>query len=218
MLIKSTGPSSTLNQFLMGGLVVIWLAGMVYAFWWFALRDLRPFYQQQEQYALFESKALAEHLTDVLRKQGKIDIAENDLTLVHFWDPECLCSRFNTQHVQSLMEEFGDRGVKFLIVLNSASANQKETWQKGREYFPGATVISSSSLSMSSLIPASPATAVLDQSGQLAYFGPYSLGGLCLSSDDGLVETVLSDLLAGRPLQFNTISGSGCFCAWREQA
>lgn len=191
---------------------------MAYAFWWFLVRDLRPFYQQpQEQYALFESAELAEHLGAFLYRNGYLESRSgNPAVVVHFWDPDCLCSRFNNSHVQSLIDDFGTKGVKFLIVLNAASEQQEDAWQKGRTLFPSATIISSRALGLPTPIPASPSTAIVDSQGQLAYFGPYSLGGLCLSSDEGFVETILSTLLAGRRSELNTISGFGCFCAWRE--
>lgn len=203
----------------MGCLVAAWLAAMAYAFWWFLVRDLRPFYQQpQEQYALFESAEMASHLSSFLQQEGDLERSGGQVVVVHFWDPDCLCSRFNNSHVRSLIDDFGNRGVKFLIVLSSTSEQRERVWQKGRELFPSATLISSRTLALTTSIPASPSTAIIDSQGRLAYFGPYSLGGLCLSSDDGFVETILSTLLAGGQSELNTISGFGCFCAWREKA
>jgi hypothetical protein len=63
-------------------------------------------------------------------------------------------------------------------------------------------------------IPASPAAAVFNHEGQLAYFGPYSEGAACLTGNGDFVEQVLDKLLAGeRPQQINT-AAFGCFCDW----
>ena len=64
-------------------------------------------------------------------------------------------------------------------------------------------------------LPASPAVAVWDSLGRLAYFGPYSEGAVCTSANS-FVEPVLDALLAGRPVLAPQTLASGCFCAWRD--
>lgn len=197
-------------------LVALWLMAMCYAFWWFLVRDIRSFYPPgQEQFVRFENAQLGKYLNSYLYSNNLItNNDQHSAVLIHFWDPSCLCSRFNIQHVQRLIEDFGPDGIRFIVILNDRIPDPEEFISQAPELFPGAALIRASQLALPSKVPASPATAILDQHGQLAYFGPYTLGALCLPSGDGLVETVLKSLLAGRQPVPGSIAGSGCFCAW----
>ena len=63
-------------------------------------------------------------------------------------------------------------------------------------------------------LPASPAVAIWDTQGQLAYFGPYSEGATCNASNS-FIEPVLQALLDKRPVTATQTLASGCFCDWR---
>jgi len=65
-------------------------------------------------------------------------------------------------------------------------------------------------------LPASPAVAIWDKHGQLAYFGPYSEGATCNASNS-FIEPVLQALLDGRPVSATQTLASGCFCDWRPK-
>ncbi|MCV6587442.1 MAG: DUF6436 domain-containing protein [Marinobacterium sp.] len=210
--------SSRRQQILMGLLVFVWLIAMCYAFWWFLIRDIRLFYPPgHEQYVHFENARMGDHLQQFIQaKHPGLLTSPSQGVLVHFWDPDCLCSRFNIQHVQQLIEEFGPQGIRFMVVLNDRVDNPEQWLQQAPTLFPGATVVSASTLALPVQLTASPSTAILNAQGHLTYFGPYTLGALCLPSGDGLVETVFKHLLAGRQPQSGSISGSGCFCRWPE--
>ena len=64
-------------------------------------------------------------------------------------------------------------------------------------------------------LPASPAVAIWDREGQLAYFGPYSEGLVCNSSNS-FIEPILEALEAGRKVDASNTLAVGCFCEWAE--
>ncbi len=72
-----------------------------------------------------------------------------------------------------------------------------------------------SSLPGSQALPASPAVAIWDRSGHLAYFGPYSEGAVCNSSNS-FIEPVLDALLENRPVAAANTLAVGCFCDWQQ--
>ena len=61
--------------------------------------------------------------------------------------------------------------------------------------------------------PASPAVAIWDHEGRLAYFGPYSEGAVCTSSNS-FIEPILEALADGRPVSAGNTLAVGCFCQW----
>jgi hypothetical protein len=62
-------------------------------------------------------------------------------------------------------------------------------------------------------IPASPAVAIWDQNGKLAYFGPYSEGLTC-NSGNSFIEPILQALTTGRPVEATHTMAVGCYCGW----
>jgi len=175
-------------------LAFVCAAGLWLAYDWFEGRYLRPF---DDHTALFAGDVLA--LPPELAGQGRI-------RLVHFWDPACPCNVGNQQHLAELIERFGgDHGVDFYSVQKAGTHGQlPETLSamKPLSYLPGAARIS-----------ASPAVAIWDRSGKLAYFGPYSEGLTCNSSNS-FIEPILQALTDNRAVNATHTMAVGCYCSW----
>ncbi|NQD79943.1 thiol-disulfide isomerase [Pseudomonas sp. CrR14] len=163
------------------------------ALWWFDARYLRPF---DERTTLFGGTAL--RLPATLAGPGEI-------RLVHFWDPACPCNVGNQQHLAELVGSYSARGVSFHVVQKPGSHGQSPETLSGLQPLTG--------LTGSDHLPASPAVAIWDQHGKLAYFGPYG-SGLSCSSGNSFIEPVLDALLAGRTVTADNNLASGCFCDW----
>ncbi|WP_244258619.1 DUF6436 domain-containing protein, partial [Pseudomonas aeruginosa] len=52
--------------------------------------------------------------------------------------------------------------------------------------------------------------------GRLAYFGPYSEGAVCTSSNS-FIEPILEALLQGRPVDATHTLAVGCYCPWTPE-
>lgn len=170
---------------------------MAVAFWWFEARYIRSF---SDQTALFSGAEL--RLPDALAGPGPI-------RLVHFWDPACPCNVGNQQHLAELTEHFAPQGVAFYAVRKAGSSGQLPpslSALRPLDTLPGAD-----------LLPASPAVAIWDRNGDLAYVGPYSEGLTCNSSNS-FIEPILEALAAGRRVNASNTLAVGCFCAWQEEA
>lgn len=161
---------------------------------WYQERYVRPF---GEATVLFDGAGL--RLPAALAGPGKVRV-------VHLWDPPCPCNVGNQQHLTELLERFGDR-VSFHV------------WQKpgSRGQLPGtlAALQPLAELPGAENLPASPAVAIWDRDGRLAYVGPYSEGAVCTSSNS-FIEPVLEALLAGRPVRNTGSLAVGCYCAWQD--
>ena len=175
-------------------LALLWLAAMLAAFWWFQARYIRPFDERTE---LFIGSQL--RLPEELAGPGAI-------RLVHFWDPACPCNVGNQQHLGELVEQFAPRGVQFYAVQKAGSEGRLPDNLQQLQPLPA--------LPGSESLAASPAVAIWDQPGQLAYFGPDSEGALCTSSNS-FIEPILEALVAGRPVRADSNLAVGCFCDWK---
>ncbi|WDY58264.1 DUF6436 domain-containing protein [Pseudomonas sp. PSKL.D1] len=179
--------------------VIALLAALICAviFWQayssFQSRYLRPF---DNQTTLFDGSQL--HLPADLAGPGPIRV-------VHFWDPACPCNVGNQQHLGDLVSQFAGKGVSFHVVQKPGSHGQLPanlTSLQTITHFPG-----------SEHLPASPAVAIWDQKGQLAYFGPYSEGAVCNASNS-FIEPILKALLQGRQVFASNTLSVGCYCPW----
>lgn len=170
-----------------------WLAAMVAAFWWFEARYLRPFDDRTE---LFSGNEL--RLPEELAGPG-------DIRVVHFWDPACPCNVGNQQHLGELLARYAGHGVQFYSVQKPGSDG----------HLPDAlsALQPLAALAGSEHLPASPAVAIWDRHGELAYFGPYSSGFNC-TSGNSFIEPVLDALLDRRKVLADNNLASGCFCDW----
>lgn len=178
-----------------GLLVILWLGAMLVAFWWFQARYIRPFEARTEW---FDGAQL--RLPQELAGPGPI-------RLVHFWDPGCPCNVGNQQHLDELVQAYSARGVKFYSVQKAGTTGRLPQSLQVLQALDG--------VQGSDALPASPAVAIWDREGRLAYFGPYSEGALCTSSNS-FIEPILEALAAGRPVRADSNLAVGCFCDWAQ--
>ncbi|WP_068825238.1 DUF6436 domain-containing protein [Pseudomonas sp. BMS12] len=187
--------SSSRKTLLASLLAIFWLGAMLAAFWWFQVRYIRPFEARTELFAGSQLRLPAE-----LAGPGPI-------RLVHFWDPGCPCNVGNQQHLGELLQNYAPRGVRFYSVQKAGSQGRLPDNLQALQPLEG--------LLGSEQLPASPAVAIWDREGNLAYFGPYSEGALCTSSNS-FIEPILEALQAGRQVHADSNLAVGCFCDWAK--
>jgi hypothetical protein len=142
------------------------------AYDWFQGRYLRAF---SEHTAVFSGDPL--RLPDDLAGPAPI-------RLVHFWDPACPCNVGNQQHLTELVEQYAAKASSSTPCKSpAATASCPHLEQPENHHRPARP----------DQIPASPAVAIWDRSGKLAYFGPYSEGLTCNSSNS-FIEPILKAL------------------------
>jgi hypothetical protein len=186
-------PRASRKTLLISLSVMLLAAALLAAYGWFEARYVRAF---SERAAVFSGAGL--RLPAELAGPGPI-------RLVHFWDPACPCNVTNQQHLTELIEHFAPQGVVFYAVQKPGSRDQLPMTLGDLQPLadlPGAEQI-----------PASPAVAIWDRNGQLAYFGPYSEGLTCNSSNS-FIEPILDALASGRPVNASNTLAVGCFCEW----
>lgn len=184
---------TTLKKILLGIAIILWLGSMVTGLWWYKTRFIRPF---SETTAVFSGQQL--RLPASLAGAGKI-------RFVHFWDPSCPCNVGNQQHLVEMLERYAGQ-VEFYHLQKPGSSGQLPQALNGMRHLSG--------LPGAEDLPASPAVAIWDHSGHLAYFGPYSEGAVCNSSNS-FIEPVLDALLDNRPVAAANTLAVGCFCDWQ---
>lgn len=203
----SSGPDTALQRRLwlvsmacVGLLLLIMLA--IGVAWWLGLgvANLRSFGEQENERAVFFS-GQALRLPDELAGPGPI-------RFVHFWDPQCPCHRETDAHLNYLIGLYRYSDVVFYSVRKPGERGELADFLQGKlTELPGLPGMQS--------LPASPAVAIWDRQGRLAYAGPYSEGLVC-NSANSFVEPVLDALADGRAVSAPNSMAVGCYCQWSQ--
>ena len=142
-------------------------------------------------------RAFSEHTAvfsgDALRLPAELS-GPGPIRLVHFWDPACPCNVGNQQHLGELIAQYAPQGVEFYALQKAGSHGQLPD-----------------NLRKMKTLTALPGT--WDRTGKLAYFGPYSEGLTCNSSNS-FIEPILQALDEGRAVSATHTLAVGCYCPW----
>ena len=197
---------------LISGLVILWLAGSLFGLWWFQQKSIRPFISQTDTPESRDIEAVSQGLSRVLQRSDINVRTPDKVTLIHLWNPDCLCNNVSARHTQGVLNAFDPTILKFIMLAPTHTSD--EDLMEAQRLNPRAQIIR---LMESDKLPltASPGLAIFNPDGQLAYFGAYGFGALCSLSDDELFTNMISTMLAGKPYgPFMNVAGSGCFCEW----
>ena len=205
-----------------GILVSVWLVSTIFAFWWFQFRNIQAFDSNavNNQTVFFESGELGQRLEKLVKADYRLG-KKTPISVIHFWNPDCPCNRFNEVHVKKIISAYADKNVKFTVVVSGSNKEERHQRQVlAKQVFSHSAVKEiRSDWPMNQGPPSSPAVGVVNSDGELIYFGPYSLGARCAPDKGKFVENVLDGLYARKKSadkkQLNTLA-VGCFCPWRS--
>ncbi|TBU98547.1 DUF6436 domain-containing protein [Stutzerimonas kirkiae] len=193
-LLRSAVQRLTFKHLVIALILLILLA--ITLIWWrTGAAYLRPY---SEQAVFFHGETL--RLPPELAGPGPIRV-------VHFWDPACKrCNKEPDAHLRYLIGIYRFAGIEFYSVQRPGSSGELAPFLQGHmKALPAIEGMEA--------LPASPALAIWDKDGELAYAGPYSEGLVCNSSNS-FVEPVLDALTSGRKLSLSSNLAVGCYCDW----
>lgn len=123
---------------------------------------------------------------------------------VHFYNPECPCSRFNKKHFRSLVETYG-KSVHFVVVVLS-----------DKKYTPGfiqdkiglqIPVLFDQSIATRCGVYSTPQAALIDTNQKLYYRGNYNASRYCTEEKTAYAKIALDQLIKSKPeFQFDELA------------
>lgn len=114
--------------------------------------------------------------------------------LLHFFNPDCPCSRFNLDHVRTLHRQFGGK-VNFVAVLEGANSEHLRQ-QYARLNLPVPAIVDSDQSIAGSLgVYSTPQAVLLDRNQRLSYRGNYNTSRYCTAPQTEFVKLALESLL-----------------------
>ncbi|MGD8408486.1 MAG: DUF6436 domain-containing protein [Thiohalophilus sp.] len=189
-------------------LFVAWIGFTAYAFWWFEFKNLRPFdTTSQGTVATPDMQYLYRSL------MASLPDTERDISVVHFWNPDCYCNRFNLLHLKQIMDEYKTKNVHFYVAVSRSVVSDKLRDELAAG-FGDIKLLALGDTKLKAMISSTPSAAVLRPGEGITYFGPYSEGAMCSRQNGSFVETVLDASLGGNvSAQLNSLA-FGCYCDW----
>ena len=124
---------------------------------------------------------------------GVIPMGKRPLFL-HFFNPDCPCSRFNMPHFRSLVQEYGHR-VNFAIVLMTDKPyTAREIQDRFNLPYP-IPVIKDSLVAVACGVYSTPQAVIIDTAEKLFYRGNYNRNRYCSDDKSSYARIALDGLL-----------------------
>jgi thiol-disulfide isomerase/thioredoxin len=118
-------------------------------------------------------------------------VAKKPLFL-HFFNPDCPCSRFNMPHVAKLIKKYGNMVEFRVVVMNNDKYSAKEIQNKFRINVP---VSFDTSLARTCGVYSTPQAVILTDHQQLHYRGNYNKNRYCTDKKTNYAEIALLGLI-----------------------
>ena len=127
---------------------------------------------------------------------GAWGTVHNKPLFLHFFNPQCPCSKFNMPHFKSLVKQYGQE-VNFAIVVMS---NKSYTAREMQERFDlDIPVLFDSAIAAACGVYATPQAVILDKNDQLYYRGNYNKSRYCTDTKSNYAQIALESLLHKTP-------------------
>jgi hypothetical protein len=159
------------------------MAGIGLSFWWFDWRASRPTPRPAQ------TTALDRGATVTLPAPLAAFATAGAPVLVHFYNPDCPCSRFNREHLRALYSRFGST-VRFVLVAESDAADLESPL--GND----APVIRDGDGALAEALGtwSTPQAVLLDGARRVVYAGNYNTSRFCANRRTEFVRLALESL------------------------
>jgi len=115
--------------------------------------------------------------------------------LLHFFDPDCPCSKFNIKHFYSLQRNYKDK-IDFFVVVT----DQEKVERAKKLIDTDITILMDSRgmLAKACGVYSTPQAAIIQTTNQLYYRGNYNRARYCTDKKSNFVEMALDSLVANK--------------------
>lgn len=141
---------------------------------------------------------------------AKLNLNNNKPVFLHFFNPDCPCSRFNMPHFTSLVQEYGNKVNFAIVVMNNKNYTAKQIQDK---YDLNIPVFFDSSLAASCGVYSTPQAAIINVDHKLYYRGNYNRSRYCTDKKSNYAQMALDSLLQHKTtLSFNQFAFKAYGC------
>lgn len=128
---------------------------------------------------------------------SKIDLkcclTDHRPVFIHFFNPDCPCSRFNVPHVKSLIKQYGDQINFKIVVLNKEKDFIIEEIQE--KFDAKIPVYFDEQIAKNCGVFSTPQAVLVDSSQKLYFRGNYNKTRYCTNADSNYAQQAIESLL-----------------------
>ena len=118
---------------------------------------------------------------------------------LHFFNPDCPCSRFNIQHFVSLTRQYGDEVDFFAVIPEQAAEDYTPQELASKFHFNVPIVVDRGrALAQRCGVYATPQAVILNEDGHLYFRGNYNKTRYCTNPATNFAQLALEAKLAGK--------------------
>jgi thiol-disulfide isomerase/thioredoxin len=129
----------------------------------------------------------------------KLPVPGDKPVFLHFFNPDCPCSRFNIPYFKSLARKYGDKISFAIVVLNNKAYTAKEIQSKFDVDIP---VSFDSTIAAACGVYSTPQAVLLDATHHLYYRGNYNKSRYCTDTRSNYAQMAIDSLFGNisRPI------------------
>jgi thioredoxin-related protein len=119
----------------------------------------------------------------------------NKPVFLHFFNPDCPCSKFNVPYFKSLIKEYEDQATFAIVVMSNKNYSARQIQNRFDIDIP---VFFDPSLATSYGVYSTPQAVIIDTNQRLYYRGNYNRTRYCTDKKSNYAQQALDSLLADR--------------------
>lgn len=181
--------------------LLIIASGIAAIFWKSEWRYSLPTPVPSNYQAVYTGQRINTHLS--IQQKGKP-------LFLHFFNPDCPCSKFNMPHFRSLANEFG-KDINFAVVIMSNKNYSPDDIKS--KYDLSIPVLMDTSLATKCGVYSTPQAVLIDEQSDLYYRGNYNKNRYCTDKKSNYAQQAIESLLRkDRTAVFNAfaLKAYGC--------
>jgi thiol-disulfide isomerase/thioredoxin len=171
------------------------------------------FWQQEFKYSLptpIPDNYKVVNLGKYIQLPEGLPSKNNKPVFLHFFNPDCPCSKFNVPYFKSLVKEYGNEATFAIVVMSSKNFSARQIQNRFDTDIP---VLFDPSLAASYGVYSTPQAVIIDTNQKLYYRGNYNRTRYCTDKKSNYAQQALESLISGRdPAVFNqyALKAYGC--------
>jgi hypothetical protein len=144
-----------------------------------------------------------------IRLPSNLYTAANKPVFLHFFNPDCPCSRFNINHVKVLIKQYGGQA-SFAVVL--VTAKHYTTKQIQDKFGLSIPIVQDATLAAACGVYSTPQAVILSPGKQLFFRGNYNSSRYCTNKKSEYARQALDNLLHNLPVVHNPSATTAYGC------
>jgi len=125
--------------------------------------------------------------------EGKLPVSGDKPVFLHFFNPDCPCSRFNIPYFKALIRKYGEKISFGIVVLNNKDYTARQIQSKFDVDIP---VSFDSTIAAACGVYSTPQAVLLDATRRLYYRGNYNRSRYCTDTRSNYAQMAIDSLFA----------------------